>query len=74
MAASGAVVIASSSGKSSDLYWALRGSGNDFGIVVNFNLCTIPVSPGGAMWGGTRTFLETSFPGVIKAFAKTVAD
>ncbi|KAK7710525.1 hypothetical protein SLS63_012955 [Diaporthe eres] len=52
----------------SDLYWALRGGGNNFGIVVDFELETIPL-PGGEMWGGTRVCTEDQFPNLIDAFA-----
>jgi FAD/FMN-containing dehydrogenase len=48
--ASGTIVTASPT-QYSDLYWALRGGGNNFGLVVNFNLSTIPF-PGQKMWGG----------------------
>ncbi|KAI1871899.1 hypothetical protein JX265_005885 [Neoarthrinium moseri] len=51
-----------------DLYWALRGGGNNFGIVVNFNLETLPL-PGGEIWGGSRVYLEDSFPALVDAFA-----
>jgi hypothetical protein len=49
----------------SDLYWALRGGGNNFGIVTKFNLETIPQ---GQMWGGDRLHVEPQFPAVIQAF------
>jgi FAD/FMN-containing dehydrogenase len=49
----------------SDLYWALRGGGNNLGIVTKFNLETIPQ---GNMWGGGRLHLETEFTAVIQAF------
>ncbi len=49
----------------SDLYWALRGGGNNFGIVTKFNLKTFPQ---GLMWGGGRLHVETEFPAVIQAF------
>ncbi|OAQ70616.1 FAD binding domain-containing protein [Pochonia chlamydosporia 170] len=38
----------------SDLYWALRGGGNNFGIVTRFDLATYPQ---GDMWAGAQTFL-----------------
>jgi FAD/FMN-containing dehydrogenase len=47
-----------------DLYWALRGGGNNFGIVTNFKLAAFPQ---GQMWGGQRIYLETSFPAVLDA-------
>lgn len=56
-----------------DLFWALRGGGNNFGLVVNFTLETISL-PGSELWGGTRIFTEDTFPAVIDAFASLVAD
>ncbi|KAF4966899.1 hypothetical protein FSARC_5463 [Fusarium sarcochroum] len=50
----------------SDLYWALRGGGNNFGLVVKFNLKTIPL-PKGEMWGGSRVYTEDKFPEVTDA-------
>lgn len=47
-----------------DLYWALRGGGNNFGIVTNFKLFTFPL---GQMWGGQRIYLENTFPSVLDA-------
>lgn len=52
-----------------DLYWALRGGGNNYGVVTSFKVNTIPL-PQGLMWGGSRVSLNTSgeFPQLIKAF------
>jgi hypothetical protein len=47
------------------LYWALRGGGNNFGLVTKYNLYTIPCPE---MRGGARTFLQTEFSEVINAF------
>ena len=47
-----------------DLYWALRGGGNNFGIVTNFKLNAFPL---GQMWGGQRIYLENTFPNVLDA-------
>ncbi|KAG9192583.1 hypothetical protein G6011_11317 [Alternaria panax] len=49
-----------------DLYWALRGGGNNLGIVTRFNLETFPHGP--LMLGGQRRFFNTSFPAAIDAF------
>ncbi|KAI4908395.1 hypothetical protein J4E90_009020 [Alternaria incomplexa] len=64
--ASGIMVTASPT-TFSDLYWALRGGGNNFGIVTSFNLTTKPLE-NDQIWGGTRTFTEDKFPNVIKAW------
>ncbi|USP81711.1 hypothetical protein yc1106_08985 [Curvularia clavata] len=50
-----------------DLYWALRGGGNNFGIVTTFHLMTKPL-PNDLLWGGTRTYPEEAFPDVIKTW------
>lgn len=47
-----------------DLYWALRGGGNNFGIITNFKLASFPL---GQMWGGQRVYLESSFAKVLDA-------
>lgn len=62
--ASGIVVTASPS-KFSDLYWSLRGGGNNFGIVTKFNMRTFVQ---GAMWGGQRGHLESEWDKVFDAY------
>jgi len=47
-----------------DLYWALRGGGNNFGIVTNFKLVAFPQ---GQMWGGQRIYTEENFSAVLDA-------
>ena len=39
-----------------DLYFALRGGGNNFGIVTRFDLMTFPQ---GDLWAGSETFIYT---------------
>lgn len=62
--ASGLIVTATPTSYS-DLYWALRGGGNNFGLVTNFKLKTLPL---GKMWGGDRILLENQFDAAIDAF------
>ncbi|KAK7949220.1 uncharacterized protein PG986_010106 [Apiospora aurea] len=50
-----------------DLFWALRGGGNNFGLVAAFHYQTKPL-PGDLVFGGTRTYAEAAFPEVIKAY------
>ncbi|KAJ8118237.1 hypothetical protein OPT61_g735 [Boeremia exigua] len=61
--ASGVIVTATPT-KHSDLYWALRGGGSNFGIVTNFELEAFPL---GKMWGGQRIYIESSFTAVLDA-------
>ncbi|CAI0649187.1 unnamed protein product [Colletotrichum noveboracense] len=70
--ATGAVIRVSAT-TYSDLFWALRGGGNNFGLVVNFNLKTTPL-PGGKMWGGRRTYTENNFDKVAEAFHNIVVN
>lgn len=48
--------------KYSDLFWALRGGGNNFGIVTKFNLATYPQ---GDLWAGAETFIYTKETGTL---------
>ncbi|KAL4782401.1 hypothetical protein BJX76DRAFT_358952 [Aspergillus varians] len=58
-------ILTASESQNSDLYWALRGGGNNFGLVTMFNMYTIPSSK---LWGGTRVYSEDQFSKVIGAF------
>jgi len=49
-----------------DLYWALRGGGNNFGLVTKFTVVAIPRAP--TMWGGSRVYTEAQFPALIKSY------
>lgn len=59
-------VILNVDGKSyPDLYWALRGGGNNFGVVTQFEVEAIPRAP--LMWGGVRQHLPADFPALLNA-------
>lgn len=57
MLADGSIREVSYSSPYSDLYWALRGGGNNFGIVTRFDLAAYPQ---GDLWAGSDTFLYTN--------------
>ncbi len=48
-----------------DLFFALRGGGNNFGIVTRFDLETFPQD---LMWGGSQTYPITAAASLIRAF------
>lgn len=60
------VIINVSKANYPDLYWALRGGGNNFGIVTQFNVASIPRGP--KMWGGMRAYLQPEFGALVNAF------
>jgi hypothetical protein len=66
--ASGIMIIVSEK-SFPDLYWALRGGGNNFGIVTNFNYETIVQPP---MWGGMRIHDPSVTPALITAFKNAI--
>ncbi|KAF5545716.1 FAD binding domain-containing protein [Fusarium mexicanum] len=60
------IIVKASAKSYPHLYWALRGGGNNFGLVVKFNLKTI-LLPKSEMWGGSRVYTEDRFPDVTNA-------
>lgn len=61
--ASGAVVNANAQ-ENADLWVALRGGGNNFGIVTRFDVRTFKQGP---MWGGFVWYYQPSFAGQVEA-------
>jgi hypothetical protein len=64
--ASGSIVTVTAT-QFPDLYWALRGGGNNFGIVTKFNMRTFAQT---AMWGGPRVYNESEWDAVYTAYDK----
>ncbi|KAL2809169.1 hypothetical protein BJX63DRAFT_406742 [Aspergillus granulosus] len=63
------VIITASATKNTDIFWALRGGGNNFGIVTKFNMYTIESTE---LWGGELIYLQSEFPAVISAFIDVI--
>ncbi|KAI1080736.1 putative FAD-binding oxidoreductase [Whalleya microplaca] len=56
-----------------DLFWALKGGANNFGVVTKFTLKTYPIFN---VWGGMKLYTLDALPALFDAFAKyqTIAD
>ena len=70
--ADGSIVTASAT-QNTDLFWALKGGSNNFGIVTRFDLFTIPI-PNGKVWGGNTIFLPQQINNVTDAIAEYQTD
>lgn len=58
------IILTVSATQYPDLYWALRGGGNNFGIVTSFKLNAFPL---GKMWGGARLLSNDTFEAALDA-------
>lgn len=63
--ASGDIVVADA-GNNPDLFRALKGGSNNFGIVTNFTMTAIPCDK---VWGGMTFFPKQVIPSAIEAFS-----
>ena len=64
--ASGRIVNANKT-KNPDLWIALRGGGNNFGVVTRFDMRTFPQKP---FWCGVTYYFGPSFPGQIDSLVE----
>ncbi|KAL7272466.1 hypothetical protein RUND412_004720 [Rhizina undulata] len=64
--ASGEIVTASPS-SNPQLYFALKGGGNNFGIVTSITFRTIALHASHKIWGGSLITLESTFPTVLES-------
>ncbi|KXX76055.1 Bifunctional solanapyrone synthase [Madurella mycetomatis] len=62
--ADGSLVEASST-SDPDLFWALKGGSNNFGIVTSYQASTYPIKN---CWGGMQVFSLDQLPDVLQAF------
>ncbi|KAF4835756.1 putative FAD-linked oxidoreductase [Colletotrichum tropicale] len=69
--ADGRIVNVTASNDHSDLFWALKGGGPNFGLVTSFELQTIP-SPG--VFAGVLQFQASQFEAFFEAVAAYSAD
>jgi FAD/FMN-containing dehydrogenase len=63
--ANGSIVNANNQ-SNPDLYWALKGGNNNFGVVTHYHLKTFPYN--GTVFGGNIVHPESSFDGVAELF------
>ncbi|EUC28667.1 hypothetical protein COCCADRAFT_40846 [Bipolaris zeicola 26-R-13] len=70
VSASGAIITVSEK-TYPDLYWALRGGGNSFGVITTFNYETFPQ---GLMFSSKRQYNATHIPALLDAFGNAVQD
>lgn len=64
-------MVTASSTSYSDLFFAIKGGGNQFGVIYNFRLATNPQTA--LVYGGLRTYTSGQVPAVIKAVNEWVA-
>jgi len=53
-----------------DLFFAIKGGGNRFGLVYNFKLKTVPQT--GMVWGGPRMYFQDQFSSALQAIKSFV--
>ncbi|PHH66888.1 hypothetical protein CDD81_5240 [Ophiocordyceps australis] len=56
--------------ENSDLFWALRGGGNQYAVVTRMKLKTHDVGDNGMVWGGVRTYASVHHERLLSAIAK----
>ncbi|CAD6593166.1 MAG: hypothetical protein ASARMPRED_007094 [Alectoria sarmentosa] len=59
-----ASIVNANAQSNSDLWWALKGGGNNFGIVTAFTLSTYPIHE---VWGGIKSYTLDELPALFSA-------
>ncbi|TVY85956.1 putative FAD-linked oxidoreductase, partial [Lachnellula willkommii] len=62
-----ASIVNANASCNSDLFFALKGGGNQFGIITSFTMKTYPIGTNGQVWGGVRTYSGTYAEQIINA-------
>jgi hypothetical protein len=57
-----------------DLFWAMRGGGNQYAVITEMTLKTYDVGENGKIWGGLRTFTADKGPAILGAVANFTAN
>lgn len=73
MLANGTIITASAS-ENADLWFALRGGGNQFAIVTKLKLQAHPEGIDGKVWGGTRLYNPSKRTELFKAITNFIRD
>ncbi|KAH9887171.1 putative FAD-binding oxidoreductase [Xylariomycetidae sp. FL2044] len=64
-------LVNANAGSNEDLYWALKGGSNNFGIVTAFTLRTYPIYH---IWGGIKGYPSEALPDLLDALAEFQTD
>ena len=67
-------IVTASATENPDLWWALRGGGNQFAIVTKMKFQAHPAGIDGKIWGGTRAYSPGKRKELFNALAKFVRD
>ncbi|PYH89375.1 FAD-binding domain-containing protein [Aspergillus ellipticus CBS 707.79] len=67
-------VVDANSKSHPDLWWALRGGGNRFGIVTKFTLQGHPLGDNGRVWGGIKFYDASKRQQIFEALSKFTSE
>ncbi|KAL4887755.1 hypothetical protein BDV59DRAFT_189977 [Aspergillus ambiguus] len=67
-------VVNANSFSNTDLWWALKGGGNRFGIVTKFTFKGHPLGVNGQVWGGIRFYSGDKRHEIFQALAKFIRE
>lgn len=60
-------IVNANADENADLWKALRGGGNNFGVITRYDMRTFKQGP---FWGGALYYLNGSFPGQVEALVQ----